>query len=280
MAISFNQVDSSGKYSLNEGGSYTLIYDVHDTSVVLGPVRARFAILDHLGIQYGSTYSDPVSGDYDNNAYLIDVDTSKVSDNGFQRTALLSYQYMGTNPNPLLQPLRYSGGSSPGFERVVWRDSQGSPIQNSAGDQYAQPVTVPGYIANFGISKYFSSIPFYLDNFVDSVCADGFLGRSAKTVKLIDWSYNGPTYHPVYGSYVDVSATFSVNPEGWDLLILDQGLKQIGDDGKLAPILYKGSEITEPANLNGAGKVLSAGPAVFRRHTVNYVIPWGGLGFV
>lgn len=160
-----------------------------------------------------------------------------------------------SNPDPLLQDLEYNGEFS-NEEELMEEDAQGTPCLNSAGDPFSEPLTRDDPRPTFTISRNEASPPEALQaNYSRVTNSDTYRGLPPGTVRVaISWQSQR---HEFYGVYYRVNYSFTVNPQGWDARVLDQGFNYIDDNDEKQQILINNAPASEPVLLDGAGGILA-----------------------
>lgn len=173
-------------------------------------------------------------------------------------------------PDPTLRKARVEWDSAE-FMLPIYRDINGEPTLNSAGDYPDPPIEIEVSRWVISVEKDVTSIPAWIMTHRNVINANAFTIRGvaipaevAKVsgLRISDIKYEGD-YEFFTLSYQLHLAT--VLEETWKLKMLDQGLHEIetvdGDDVK-KPIKIDDEDVKQPVLLNGSGSaILNPTPA-------------------
>jgi hypothetical protein len=172
------------------------------------------------------------------------------------------------------------------YERVIWVDQAGDAILNSAGDRFADPVTIDDSRPIITVTRNVPALGFDAtlpDTYRDKVNLNTWNGFGAKIVKCNSIVTGQPTYDSNGGTYYyELTGVFEFNRDTWKKTILDQGYstislldstkrnKMLGDDGQ---------PVSDPGLLNGSGRRLAvSGTPVFLEFDVYPAVDFSPLG--
>lgn len=168
--------------------------------------------------------------------------------------------------NPLLEPAKWKGGTAKyTVESSV--DKDGDPLLNSANQRFTGPI-VQTVRTHATISLEMNVAWFdlaFLAGYVEAVNDATFWGLPARTLKCTDFDWTQELYGTC-SKYYQVAFGFEINPDTWDLSLLDEG-----DMVKIAgttPARFRRAKDEFEENvrvlLDGAGNALEAGdPEVY-----------------
>jgi hypothetical protein len=195
------------------------------------------------------------------------------------------------NPNPLLRSAVVAWGFTQA-SRPVWKDKDGKPIQNSAGDWYDPPPEIDDSRPVLTVSRnepaFNSSIAIA---YQDAINSDSFMGFSPGQAKVAGISATSQTENNFF--FWSVTYEFHFRRDGWQVSILDAGRNYKTQDGNLAPIPQlgvkedgttfpmKNTAVPEPIPLDGAGlPIRSPNPSnvKYRDFKVYRELPFANLG--
>jgi hypothetical protein len=258
--------------------TYTRAWRVVSDTPDFGAFGARLAVPVQFGDRYqilASGGGDPV--ETDNFAFALGI-TAENSEAEDGCSWVVTVQYGPYDPtefpeNPLNHPIKVSWGGNK-FEKAVEEtapDENGetTPILNSAGCYFDPPITIDDTRPTCHVVRNEQTYnPVYALNYKDVVNSDDWNGFPPGTVKLAL-----PTaeleFSAVCGYYFIVNYEFEINPEGWDLQILDQGTMELvdvpaddegPDEQGVANIKDKnGDNVSQPVLLDGNGNQLPSG---------------------
>lgn len=238
-----------------------------------GPIYVANVIRTQLGFWIGSQFEYGNSSlgayEYDTGAYLTSINPVQARE-GDGTLWNVTLDFGPYNPdyikpdNPLDVPPRWEWDSW-SEERELIQDftsPTAKTILNSAGEPFLNVVTVDRNYPLMRITRNEASYDESLaQTFRDSV------NQASVTIKGIAYparylrclKISGvEEYHSIIGKYFIVNYEIAVNPDTWDLKILDAGLNQLSS-GKLIPIERDGIPVTQPECLNGSGVALAVG---------------------
>jgi hypothetical protein len=234
-----------------------------------GPINAFAAVGLNIGTNYVTTT------EYDDASFVNSLKAKQEEyDDG--RSWIVTATYGPWEPQgetPLSNPVEVESGSVQ-FERLVDQDwYTGEAVVNSAGDMFDPPLTgddsrqVLTFVRNE--ATFNNALALALK---DTVNAGSWRGYGPRTVKA-SMPKASRQYHPQIGFYWRVSYEFHINPEKWDKVILDAGMRRLdpSDATKQRPIVTKdGSPVSSPVPLDGSGAPLAVGGTpVWKRFRVH-----------
>lgn len=158
--------------------------------------------------------------------------------------------------NPLSMPNQYAY-SGENVTEPYFRDVDGDPVVNSAGDDYAElpqrernprTITITRNVATFDDSV---AQP-YIERINSSSVSINGVSYNARKCRITNYDATGP--HEQNGvEYWTETIVIKCRAEGWDDKLEDRGLNEL-DSGKVKPILdTKHEPVVSPYPLNGAG---------------------------
>lgn len=173
-------------------------------------------------------------------------------------------------PNPTLRKARVEWNSAE-FMLPIYRDINGEPTLNSAGDYPDPPIEIEVSRWVISVEKDVTSIPAWIMTHRNVINADAFTIRgvaiSAEVAKVSGLRISDTKYEGEY-EYFTLSYQLhlaTVLEETWKLKMLDQGLHEIetvdGEDIKKA-IKINDEDVKQPVLLDGSGSaILNPSPA-------------------
>jgi hypothetical protein len=277
MAITYTEIDSARASAQGRDWkrTYTRAFLATTDNPLLGAGTVRAGLTDSYGhkINLGTAYrvydalgnvieqdlgcfagpisaaSDPQAGD--GCGWIVTVEYS-------------AYDAAEFPLNPIDHPLKISWDSNR-TQVPAEEDVNGDAIVNSAGDYFFDP---PVMVDD---SRWVLTIvrneptfdPDWADTYKDAINTDPFFGRDPKTWKVASITSGDPIHDTDSGTkdgwYYAVKYQFEHDPDGWDLKILDKGMRKL-DQSTLKTIEVrdeKGEKISEPVLLDGSGNVLA-----------------------
>lgn len=282
-----------GGASVDNGGSYTRIFQIEFDAVVTDPVDA---FTDSSIPDYGDLFPS------DSSVVVKDKTAEPEADsNGRIWRVTVRYERPTTNNDPAASPDApgEDGGAGEGSppdpivsQRIQWStwseteapqaDIAGTLFKNSAGDLYDPPPTRERKNLQCTITRTQSSLDIdWLNNLNDCLNNTAFTlgGRefAAKTLKVslaADW----PTGKA--NNLWNVTITIQHRPGGWDWSLLDAGYWELASGGGKARITDKGGmPVNKPRPLNGSGlKLADGGTPVYNAFRKHYVTDFEYLG--
>lgn len=277
--------------------TYTRVWQANTSDNRVGPAKVKEAWATATGLTIGSPYSigtapdpgadPPVAGDEwhekDLQAFVnnVQVDPGKDARNW---TITVSYgPWQPREQNPLDEPPSIECDGEQ-FERIVDRDRDGNPIVNSSKDYYDPPVVRDDSRPTMVIVR---NEPYSTPNpapaYNDRVNSATFHGEDPGTVKcgIIKRSRQWHQAVPDGGYYWRTTYPFTLNRDGWQREILDQGLRELvaGTPPERKQIKIKSQLATSPVLLDGSGGVLPTdGAAVYNTHHIYLEADFSALG--
>jgi hypothetical protein len=284
--VSVREVASGRDGTLNNKGerSYSRAFQVITDDPLDGPLLVRTA----SGIpQRGSIYA--TATEIDPGAKVKAINPSQDADNPRVWTVKVDYDSVTEDKpeNPLDRPIEISWTAAP-YERVVFNDTDGKAILNSAGDYFDPPLTIDDSRPVLTVVRNEPSYnPTLAIDYQDAVNTDSFLGFSPGQVKVAKIDATSATENDIF--YWRVTYEFHFRREGWALSVLDQGryqklnnkpvpIPEYDESGNAVP----GSHVSDPVPLDGAGQRLTnPGPdtAIFLTFKVYKERPFAAFNF-
>lgn len=199
--------------------------------------------------------------------------TAKLKDRNKHRSIWIVQTDFSTRPvrrcetgkfeNPLLEPHKVRGGGD-SFQREAIVDKDGNALLNSAGQRFKGPtVQIEDGWNTLEVEQNVAWInATVLGTYRYATNDATFWGFAARTLKVKSLTWQ----RVLYGTcsyFFTVSTTFQINPDTWDLHLLDEGdmVKVPGT----APAQYRRAKDWQEENvhvlLDGSGNALAAGAA-------------------
>lgn len=147
------------------------------------------------------------------------------------------------------------------LQEIITKDSSNADVVNSAGDAFNPPLSQDKSLMMVRVTKNETTwAPGTIAGLVDktnasSLAIDGLTG-AARTWLLDDVTSREAERNGT--EYREVVYTLIYNPDTWDRVVLDAGVRQVVG-GKFVPIVIEGQKATEPVPLDGAGAALAVG---------------------
>jgi hypothetical protein len=149
------------------------------------------------------------------------------------------------------------------FERVVWVDQDGNAIRNSAGDPFAEPVTIddsrPVIVVtrNEDVNAFNVTLAGEYQDTVNQAVWNGFPSRTVKCTEIRTSEERKDPTTALW--YYEVNYVFEVKWETWSRFILDQGFAYL-DGSTREPFLDSDKQpVSDPKLLDGTGAELPDG---------------------
>lgn len=170
--------------------------------------------------------------------------------------------------HPLQRPAKRRWSSAK-YNKPIFQDINQKAIVNSAGDYFDPCPEVDRSRWVCTIQKNVPDVPTYIVDYTDAINAATFqiggLTIGQGVAKLMSIEISEAQYEQFGDELVEFYVfTFAMEmrPEGWKLVLLDQGLRQIStvDSTKRVNILDDSTpprDVTSPRLLNGSGKPLT-----------------------
>lgn len=167
--------------------------------------------------------------------------------------------------NPLLEwpKIRFSFAT---YERVAEKDINGNAILNSAKDPFDPPLMQEERDIIINIERNVAAYnPVTALEFIDSVNSAQItvagVTIAAEAGKLEDWTATPATRGSTNYYQEHIAIRITRRAEKWKRRVLDQGLRELKDGGKVRIRDSKKQFVTEPWRLNGSGVALAADAA-------------------
>ncbi len=183
--------------------------------------------------------------------------------------------------------------------RAIAYDITGKPISNSAGDPFSDPVEIDDSRPSIVIRRNFLYFNFPLAlQYKDAVNSDGFLGFAPGELKIMRISAQKRRDEDKGYEWWEVEvemegrptpsglniAPGDPQPEGWDVIVVDQGRYRLSGGSKVPIVDAHGKPVQHDVRLNGSGDALpdNAPPSatVWRVFRVYRRLPFSGLGLL
>ncbi len=257
--------ERNGGINSNSEASYTRVFDVDTDSNYVGPKAVRtHASIPQLGDYYTNGITDPYDPDYEEDlgAFVNEVSADEKDNVGIAWKVVVKYGPGNTlelGGDPTLWKIRVRFGGER-IDRVVLFDLDGNPIMNSAGDKFADPLTVDDgwstmlITRNEYVSSFSLSLASTYSNSINNGTWNGFAARTCKLgiIETSDEQWDASTGQ----WYYTVTYPVKINPDTWVKRLLDQGFNELDDAGSTKPIMYQGQQVSEARPLDGAGHAL------------------------
>jgi hypothetical protein len=269
----------TGGASLESGGSYTRVFQIEYSGVMVDPVTA---ILDSSVPVYGATFPT------DSSSIVTDKQATPETDsNG--RIWRVTVKYSRPQINPDAQPSPNnpgedggtSGGAPPGssitsqkWQWSTWsktiapqKDRDGLVFANSAGDLIDPPPTREDENLQLTYTRTQSTLSIqWLRDFNNAVNLTGLtidsVNFAARTLKC---KITAERPAGAAGNLWLVTITLMHDPDGWDWQLLDAGYRYKSGTTLVDFVGVGGIRATKPRLLNGAGaKLADGGDPVFK----------------
>lgn len=160
--------------------------------------------------------------------------------------------------NPLERPVRISG-SSELVQVFTTKDQDGKPMLNSAGDPL-RPLEVDDVRGTITAAKNFAALPSFVFQYPKRVNSSSFtipgipFTFDARTVRCSGFRWSDPQVQNDV-TFVEVAMDFSVNPDTWDIVRLDEGVYYLSGSTRTR-IMIDGEPAVTDVPLDGGGGVL------------------------
>jgi hypothetical protein len=266
--------------------TYTRVFKVDTDDCHVGPKAVKAALTLAIGQPYriGTSGTDAWFEE-DLGAVLKSVDLTCDSPDGRQWTVTAQYGPWTTKPreeSPLDEPEEVEIGGEQ-YERICDADVAGAAVTNSAGDYFDPPVTRDDSRPSLVIVRNEAyDAPDLSADYSDTVNDATFFGQAAGNVKCGVITRRRQWHQAVPGGfYWKTTYPFSLNRDGWNKSILDQGLRRLeGTPAQRKQIAVDGQLATSPVLLDGSGGVLApGGTPVFRSYQVYPSRDFSAFGF-
>lgn len=166
-------------------------------------------------------------------------------------------------PNPLARRAKFKW-SSTRYQKAVYEDQDGHAIMNSAGDFFDPVPEVDRSRWTVTITKNVSGVPTWVIDYEDAVnnpaCQVQGVYVPPRCGKIMSIEISDEQEENDV-EFVVFSWTIEFRRETWDLLLLDQGLRELSG-GELKPIKIgtPGRDVTSPVPLEAGTAFLDATP--------------------
>lgn len=208
----------------------------------------------------------------DSDAKVSDIRSVTTTDDGCNWQTTVRFETL-TDPLDLPAEITYQPSQ---FQRPTEVDCFGKAILNSARDRYYNLLERDQSRPVFTITKNFATDVYALSQFYsDAINIGPWNGAATATVKVASIS-DVLVNDEVFGAYHRATAVFHHEPLGWDRKVLDQGFRW-RDGNNLKHLITKDNvPVSEPALLNGQGKILPPnGTPFFNEHKIYNRLPFG-----
>lgn len=160
--------------------------------------------------------------------------------------------------SPVDYPAVWSGSFTQ-FQTDVFKDKDGQPIENYVGDRYIDPpVTKDDSRPVLIVEKNFSSaqLPTW-SSYRDKVNSGTWWGMAARTLKIQQVAWRQLYYKNT--PYISVRFEFHVNPDTWDVEVLNAGLREVKSGASEWTRIKDslGREVTTPWPLHVTGRAMT-----------------------
>lgn len=247
---------------------YQVFWEVKTDGPAYGPDYALFCAglpTPGASLSIGST-TDPW-------AFYQRKGTAKLKDRNKHRSIWLVQTDFSTRPvrrcetgkfdNPLLEPHKVRGNGD-SFQREAIVDKDGHALLNSAGQRFKGPtVQIEDGWNTLEVEQNVSWINVTaLGSYRYATNNATFWGCAARTLKVKSLTWQRILYGTCF-YYFSVTTTFQINPDKWDLHLLDEG-DMVRVPGT-TPAQYRRAKDWQEENvhvlLDGSGNALAAGAA-------------------
>jgi hypothetical protein len=211
----------------------------------------------------GNSYA-PTSANRDYGAFVQSLDAQEENEDGLSWLVTAEYGpydagLFGANPVEWPVKVVFKGQMR---EQIIYYDQAGNPLVNSAGEPWADPVTIDDPRFSLVVTRNESISSFALNT---SYTYGGTLNLNAWNGITALWAKMGiiDTGEPTYDSnsqtyYYVVTYPIEINRNGWARKVLDRGFNYVSG-GSLLPILVNGQKPDDPQLLDGSGGILAHG---------------------
>lgn len=250
--------------------SFTRTWRVETDSPYDGAQTAREAVPVAIGNYYLVLDAGGATVEKDLQSFALEIAAAveSAADDGCSWLVTVNYgpydaQTFG--PNPIDHPLKISFGFAK-YEKVVDKtvpdeDGNTEAIVNSAGDYFDPPPVKDDSRPLIKITRNEPTYdPLRAKEWKDAINQDAWNGFDPGTVKCgeiaaeLAWSQECQFYYIV-------NYEFEIEPDGWALEVLDQGLRSYdtSTEKQVAIADEKGEPVTSPVLLDGDGQQLAGG---------------------
>ena len=184
---------------------------------------------------------------------LVDGLSAAESKDGYSWEVAINYAASATE-NPLAEPLRISGSQS-ATQVPVEFDRNGQPILNTAGDPFNEILFAEDFDDTLQLSYNVATVPFTASQRAKrSVSSGTVLGLPAGSVRYAGMSFQ-PQDHETLGIFYTITINLAL-AEDWRSRILNQGFRELDDEGELTPVMVGEMAASQPVLLDNDGKKL------------------------
>lgn len=250
--------------------TYTRVWRVQTDDPATGTIAVRTAVDPNFPTDPlrripspGNTYDTGVEHDYGAFAGPIEVQEETEDGKSWLVTVTYSpYDMSQFGPDPTAWLPRIQFGSQK-YEKAVDKDQNGNPVTNSAGDPFADPITIDDTRDIITVTRNELVATFDLSlasQFRDKVNLNPWNGFDAKTVKCSSIVTSEPRYDSNNQVWTyEVQYVFEINRDTWKAKPLDQGFTYLS--GGVRKIFQDGDgqRVDEPKLLDGSGGKLASG---------------------
>jgi hypothetical protein len=232
-----------------------------------------------LGSPFKFRWNGPVT---DSRAVCTGAKTSiaELTSDGYVYEVTYTFEQLENNQtpsNPLNSPAEFSW-SYEKLELPIDFDINNDPIRNTAREKFDPPVTINANILKLSVTQNESVYnPGLSLAYSDKVNSDAFQGAAAGQVLCESITGQGPNIENDV-TYWKVNYVFAFYAGGWKKKMLNAGMKELDDNGKLQNIELKGSEVSSPVALDLNGKAIkdNSGTPVKLEFEVYEQVPFSG----
>lgn len=215
----------TASFGIDGSREYTRVFRVRMSRAGDGCLTAVMAPgIPPLGLNYATTI------EYDLGAICRSLEPRQISKYVYEVTAKYSSKPSDSeeqDPNPLLRPPDIAWSKAT-YGKPLAKDLDGKPVVNSAGQPYDPPVEIERTRQVLTITRNELAYDYDLaEEYADALNSDTFYGKPAGRAKfampVATWKWeNGYEYW-------QVTYQIDFHPEGWALLLLDQGSYELVD---------------------------------------------------
>lgn len=186
---------------------------------------------------------------------LVEGLSAQESADGYSWLVDVSYTKSAIE-NPLDEPLKVSGSQSAKQVPVEF-DRDGDPILNTAGDPFQEILFAEDFDDTLQLTFNTAAIPFAAAQAAKkTVSSAAVLGLPAGTVRYAGMSFQ-PQDHETLGTYYTITINLAL-ADDWKTRLLNQGFRELNDDGDLVAMKVDGQPASQPLLLDNAGKRLAS----------------------
>jgi hypothetical protein len=271
--------------------TWSRVFEVDTTGPNVGPVAVWKAVDPFTGLAIpliGAFYTNGVLDtdpdyEFDHGSFANEIRIDQASEVQTSWRVTVGYgpfnsSVFGADPTEWKMRVQFGGERT---ERVVDFATDGTPIKNSAGDRFGDPVTVDDHITTMTITRnelvstYDPGLASTYSDTINNATWNGFAINRCKmgiiTTSEPRWAPDSQVW------YYEVTYPIQISRTAWVKILLDQGYNALV--GSVArPIMRDGQPISEPVALDGSGGELpvTGTPVTITAHVFDEA-DWSGL---